>query len=87
MKDFTKEQKESLIWFKDKLPELLKKYKDKEIVIVNKEVIGVFDDFIEAYNFAIKKGHQEGDFIIQEVIVNDHTVNFINVESNKSYNT
>ena len=81
MKDFTKEQKESLIWFKGELPELLKKYKDKEVVIVNKKVIGAFDDFVEAYNFAIKKGHSEGSFIIQEVISNDHTINFINIES------
>ena len=46
--------------------DLLSKYEDKFIVIVGHEIIGVFDDDIEAVESA-RKSHSPGTFLVQYV--------------------
>lgn len=52
------------VWFKENLKELLKKYKNKYIVISNQEVIFSCTTMEEAVNFASEL--DMGNFIIQE---------------------
>ena len=56
--------KKNYQYFLDNKEELVKKYNGKHIVIVNCEVVGFYNDEIEAYNEAVKK-YGLGNFIIQ----------------------
>ena len=49
---------------------LLSKYENKFIVIVGHEIIGVFDNEMEAINHT-RKIHQLGTFFVQHVVKND----------------
>ena len=49
---------------------LLSKYENKFIVIVGHEIIGVFDNEMEAINNT-RKTHQLGTFFVQHVIEDD----------------
>ncbi len=51
-------------YFKDHQEELVKKHEGKYLVIVGKEVVGVYDSEIDAYTEA-KKRHKPGTFLIQ----------------------
>lgn len=44
--------------------QFLKDYSDKFIVIKNKQVIGVYDDQVEAFTETTKE-HEQGTFIVQ----------------------
>ena len=49
-------------YFKDHQEELVKKHEGKYLVIVGKEVVGVYDSEIDAYTEA-KKRHKPGTFL------------------------
>ncbi len=51
-------------YFLDHQDELVEKYENKYLVIVDSEVIGSFDSEIEAYGYAIDK-YVKGTFLIQ----------------------
>lgn len=57
-------------WFKRNKPELIKKYKDKYIVIVNDDVADVFDNESTAFHESVKK-YGLGNFLIQFCTDND----------------
>ena len=44
-------------------------YPDKFLVIKNKEIIGVYDDQIEAFT-ETTRGHKQGTFIVQHCLPN-----------------
>lgn len=52
--------------------ELVKKYNDKVIVIVNQEVVGSFNNEEQAYFFA-KEKYELGTFLIQKCSENEKT--------------
>ena len=51
-------------WFKDNLPELVKKYDDKYIVIKNKSVLSVYSSFDDAFT-KTSEMEKSGTYIIQ----------------------
>ncbi len=51
-------------YFMDHQNELVEKYENKYLVIVDSEVKGSFDSEIEAYDYAIDK-YKKGTFLIQ----------------------
>jgi len=51
-------------YYRDHQDELVKKHKNKYIVIVGKAVVGAHDTRQDAYNATIKN-HKEGTFLIQ----------------------
>jgi len=55
---------QELNFFKENQNTLVQQYKGKVLVIVGKEVIGVFNNSIEAYTEATKK-FKPGSFMIQ----------------------
>jgi hypothetical protein len=57
---FTKE----LDYFIAHQDELVKKYRDKFLVIIGEKVIGVYDNISEAY-WETQKNHELGTFMIQ----------------------
>jgi hypothetical protein len=52
------------IWFKQNLPELVKSYDDKHIVIKDEKLLAAYGTFEEAFNETIKT-EKPGTFIIQ----------------------
>ena len=54
-------------WFLKHHDQLVKRYGDKTLLLRDRNVIGAFDDFHEAYEFAIEKGFIPGDFSIQKL--------------------
>ncbi len=52
-------------WYLANQAELVRKYKEKYIVIKNQEVIGVYNSEIEAYSESVKT-NELGTFLIQE---------------------
>ncbi|MBI5698698.1 hypothetical protein HZC35_00085 [Candidatus Saganbacteria bacterium] len=71
-------KEENLNFFKSKLLELLSNptYKDKYLVISNKEIKNVFDTFNSALEYAVATFPNE-EFIIQQVVDETKVVNFI----------
>ena len=51
-------------WFKDNLPELVKVYDDKYIVIKNKSVLAAYNSFDDAFT-KISETEKSGTYIIQ----------------------
>ena len=74
-----KEQKENYKWFKNQVKDLLNKveYKYKFLVIRNKAIEGVFDDFSKAAESAMSRVPFKKDFIIQQVIDEDEIISFL----------
>lgn len=70
------EQKESFAYFKTQLPELMKKYKDKYLVLEGQAVKGFFDSFATALEWAAKNC-KDGSFIIQQVTNEKDQINFL----------
>lgn len=54
-------------YFRDHQEELVKKHRDKYLVIVGEEVAGVYDSEIDAY-IAAKKHYKPGIFLIQHCL-------------------
>lgn len=71
-------KEENLSFFKAKLPELLNNpiYKDKYLVVANKEIKNSFDTFQSALEYAVATFPNE-EFIIQQVIDESKVVSFI----------
>ena len=61
-------------FYQDNKERFLSEYQDKFIVIKGEEVIGVFEDQMEAVEETRKK-HQLGTFMVKEVVEND-TITF-----------
>jgi hypothetical protein len=53
-------------YYLDNQNELLKKYNNRFIVIVGKEVVGDYDSFEQALFQSIEKKYELGTFLIQE---------------------
>lgn len=53
-------------FYKDNIDKFTEQYLGKFIVIVGKEIIGVYDNQISAYSTTIKT-HALGTFLIQEI--------------------
>jgi hypothetical protein len=51
-------------YYRDHQKELVTKYRDKYIVIIEENVVGAYDSELEAYN-KTKANHQVGTFLIQ----------------------
>jgi hypothetical protein len=51
-------------WFKENLPELVKSYEDKYVVIKDEKLLAAYDAFNEAFDETIKT-EKPGMFIIQ----------------------
>lgn len=60
-------------YYKDNQNELVKKYKNKVIVIIGNEVVGVYDDERTAYQESITK-HKIGTFLIQKCVPSEEAV-------------
>ena len=56
-----------LKYFIDHQKELVKKYKNKYIVIVDNGIVGIYENIDQAYNESLKK-MQPGTFFIQQCI-------------------
>lgn len=71
-------QKENLAFFKKELKNFLQNelYKGKFIIIHDKQVKGIFDTFEAAINFAVSK-YPRNEFVIQQVIDESDTINFL----------
>jgi hypothetical protein len=79
MNDFLSEkQKENITFFHENLETWAANplYKLKFVVIVEKEMKGLFDTFDAALNDAVAK-FPSGDYIIQQIISEQETVNFL----------
>ena len=59
-------------YYQDNQVEFLKKYKGKAIVIKNKEIVGVYDNEVEAYKDATSK-YELGTFLIQTCLPEGET--------------
>ncbi len=55
-------------YFLDNQDELVKKYNGKFIVIRDKEVIGAYDTFVDAYFITQERGTKLGTFLIQQCL-------------------
>ncbi len=55
-------------YFLDNQDELVKKYDGKFIVIKDKEVIGAYDTFVDAYFITQERGTKLGTFLIQQCL-------------------
>ena len=73
-----KEMDENLKFFEENLDKWLNDlaYKHKYVVIANKELQGVYDDFPKALDFATSN-FVAGEFIIQHVIGDDEQIGFL----------
>lgn len=58
---------DELQYFKENQTELLKQYEGKILVIQNKQIVGIYDSELEAYNEAQKK-FELGTFLIQKCL-------------------
>lgn len=54
-------------YYKDNQEKFLKEYKDKVIVIVGKNIVGIYDDEVSAYQDSVSK-YKLGTFLIQKCI-------------------
>jgi len=57
-------------YYKKNKADLLRKYKDKFIVIMNDSVVGIYDSEGEAYKDSVSK-YKLGTFLIQHCVAND----------------
>ena len=75
---WTENQKENIAFFKSNIETWWNNplYKFKFAVISNKEIKGIFDTFENALGDAAVK-YQQGDYIIQQIISDEETVNFL----------
>ena len=82
MVGLTKAQKKNIKWFEDNLKDILKNpdYKDKHLVIYNKEIIRTFEHAHHAIDFAAKKFKNFDECVIQEAIDEKEIINFVNVQ-------
>ena len=64
-------------WFEENKSLLFKQFPHKQLVISDKNVIGVFDNLEEALTFALSKLHA-GEFIIQECTNVDNNAYYYN---------
>ena len=62
-------------YYLDNQDELVKEYNGKVIVIVGKEVVGVYSDKMEAYVNSIKK-HETGTFLLMLCSPGDDSYTF-----------
>ncbi len=71
-------QEKNLAFFKSVLNELIKNplYKHKFAILYNCEVKGLFDTFDTALSEAVSK-FPVNEFIIQQVVSDEETINFI----------
>lgn len=69
------ELKENFNYFLENLDEFCKEYKNKYIVIKNKQVIGIYPTFEEARK-ETNKTEQEGTYLIQLCTKNSNTQTF-----------
>ena len=79
MDDFlTESQKQDIVYFNDNLPKWTADplFKMKFAVISGKKLHGIFDTFELALGDAVTK-FNNGEFIIQQIISNDETINFL----------
>lgn len=78
MKFLSNKQKENLQYFKKNLNKYLSDplLKNKYIIIHDKKKYGVFDSFEKALNEAVTNLSKD-EFIIQQVISENDTVNFL----------
>ena len=60
-------------YYKDNQEELLKKYKDKVLVIMGNEVVEVYKDEATAYQNSISK-YKIGTFLIQKCVPSEESV-------------
>lgn len=60
-------------YFKTNKKELVKKHKNKFVVIKKDQVLGVFDTEKEAYEEAAKN-HEVGTFLIQQCVENEEEI-------------
>lgn len=58
---------QELQFFIDHQDELVSKYNGKILALKNQAVVGVFDDYLDAYE-ETKKEHEPGTFMIQRCI-------------------
>ena len=80
MHEYTQAQLDDLEYFKENLPKLFNddSLRFKNVVISNKKVIQGFDalDATEAVKY-VSENFKKGEYIIQQVILNDDLVNFV----------
>lgn len=57
-------------YFLDNQEELVDKYEGKTIVVIGSEVVGVFDNEVDAYTDSVKK-YELGTFLIQDCIAGE----------------
>jgi hypothetical protein len=60
----TDSSEKNYAWFKENLPELVKSYEDKYVVIKDEKLLAAYDTFDEAFDETIKT-EDLGTFIIQ----------------------
>lgn len=71
-------QEKNIAFFKENLNELIKNplYKHKFAIVHDSEVRGLFDTFDKALSDAVSK-FPVNEFIIQQVVSDEETINFI----------
>ncbi|MGH7202934.1 MAG: hypothetical protein ACREHC_00645 [Candidatus Levyibacteriota bacterium] len=60
-------------YYKDNQESLLQKHKNKVLVIIGEEVVGVYDDEASAYQDSISK-YKLGTFLIQKCLPEEETI-------------
>ena len=60
-------------YYKDNQKSLLQKYKNKVLVIIGEEVVGIYDDETSAYQDSISK-YKLGTFLIQNCLPEKETI-------------
>jgi hypothetical protein len=75
---FTGSQTENLRYFQENLAGFLKNplYKHKFAIIVDKNLVGLFDTFSNAIEEAASRFSQ-GEYVIQQIIGEDEVINFL----------
>lgn len=68
--------RKNLDFVKGKKPELLEKYRDKYLVIVNQQVTGSFDTYAAAADSALRQFGDEQGFLIYHMI-EDESAQFL----------
>ena len=64
MKEYGK-QKSDYFWFLSYRDDLVKTHFAKRVLISNKEILGFYETYLEAYLSAMEKGLKNGEYIIQ----------------------
>jgi hypothetical protein len=75
---FTEKQQENLVYFQENLEKFASDplMKFKHIVIYNKVIAGIYDTFAAALTYAVQNLPQ-GEYVIQEVILDSDVVSFL----------